>query len=237
MFIRNTNIFLSDILFICSLHLKLVQLLKVHFDHILNIFIPFDSEILLLEIWFKEIKKRKQQGLGKGGTEHKAQPRVGAGMLPRKWWGRGHKPQAEKSQWGDSGRDGASPSSYLTLVSSVLTNSPATSVGLGSFETSSLLDGPSGISSLGGLQFSFHAKDFTEWGLMVGMTVQPCRLKKWHPGNHGGQWKFVWSLPFQLFILRTNAFGLCYLSVCEASFLKLLLTSGRHTPGFLSLSC
>ena len=84
MFIRNTNIFLSDILFICSLHLKLVQLLKVHFDHILNIFIPFDSEILLIEISFKEIKKRKQQGLGKGGTEHKAQPRVGAGMLPRK---------------------------------------------------------------------------------------------------------------------------------------------------------
>ena len=83
MFIRNTDI-LSDILFICSLHLKLVQLLKVHFDYTLNIFIPFDSEILLLEIWFKEIKKWKQQGLGKGGTEHKAEPRVGAGTLPGK---------------------------------------------------------------------------------------------------------------------------------------------------------
>lgn len=59
---------MSDILFLCSLDLKLGQLLKMRSDHTLNIFILFDPEILLLEIWFKEIKKWKRQGLGERGT-------------------------------------------------------------------------------------------------------------------------------------------------------------------------
>ena len=67
MFIRNTNISMSDILFLCSLHLKLVQLLKMHFDHTLNIFILFDPQILLLEIRFKEIKKMETTGPGERG--------------------------------------------------------------------------------------------------------------------------------------------------------------------------
>lgn len=177
---------MSDILFLCSLHLKLGQLLKMQSDHTLNIFILFDPEILLLEIWFKEIKKWKQQGLGKGGTEHKAQPRAGAGTLPGSDGGEDTNPRLRRVSGATV--DAMVPPLHLTrALSIVLTNSPATSVGLGSFKTSSLLGGPSGISSLGGLQFSFHTKDFTEWGLMAGMTVQPCRLKNWLPGNPGGQ--------------------------------------------------
>ena len=60
---------MSDILFLCSLHLKLVQLLKMHFDHTLNIFILFDPEILLLEIRFKEIKKMETTGPGERGQD------------------------------------------------------------------------------------------------------------------------------------------------------------------------
>ena len=48
---------IPDILYLCSLHFKLVQLLKMYFDHTLNIFIHFDPEIPLSEIWFKEIVK------------------------------------------------------------------------------------------------------------------------------------------------------------------------------------
>lgn len=48
---------IPDILFLCSLHFKLVQLYKMHFDHTLNIVLHFDPEIPLLEIWFKEIVK------------------------------------------------------------------------------------------------------------------------------------------------------------------------------------
>lgn len=177
---------MSDILFLCSLHLKLMQLLKMHFDHTLNIFILFDPEILLLEIRFKEIKKWKPQGLRKGGTEHKAQPRVGAGTLPGSYGGGDTNPRLRRLS-GATVDVMVPPLHLARALSIVLTNSPATSVGLGSFETSSLLGGPSGISSLGGLQFGFHMKDFTEWGLMAGMTVQPCRLKNWLPSNHGGR--------------------------------------------------
>ena len=177
---------MSDILFLCSLHLKLMQLLKMHFDHTLNIFILFDPEILLLEIRFKEIKKWKPQGLGKGGTEHKAQPRVGAGTLPGSYGGGDTNPRLRRLS-GATVDVMVPPLHLARALSIVLTNSPATSVGLDSFETSSLLGGPSGISSLGGLQFGFHTKDFTEWGLMAGMTVQPCRLKNWLPSNHGGR--------------------------------------------------
>lgn len=101
--------------------------------------------------------------------------------------GEGTQPQAEESQWGDSGCDMPPPFILPELCPSC---SQTVQLQVWAWDLSSkllvsLVD-PQAFTCWDCSSAS-SMKDVTEWGLMAGMTVQPCRLKNWLPGNHGGQ--------------------------------------------------